>query len=91
LQPEGSLIIEYYDAYRYFARIVERPELMATFRLESGDCLVFDNTRLLHARTAFQESGRGRRHLQGCYSDLDGLASTVTVLERAHAARDTDT
>ena len=91
LQPEGSLIIEYYDAYRYFARIAERPELMLTFRLESGDCLVFDNTRLLHARTAFQDSCRGRRHLQGCYSDLDGLASTVAVLERAHAAQYADT
>jgi gamma-butyrobetaine dioxygenase len=91
LQLDGGRIIEYYDAYRYFARIAERPELMLTFRLESGDCLVFDNTRLLHARTAFQDSCRGRRHLQGCYSDLDGLASTVAVLERAHAAQYADT
>lgn len=87
LQLDSDRITEYYDAYRCFARIVERPELMLTFRLESGDCLVFDNTRLLHARTAFQESGTGRRHLQGCYSDLDGLASTVTVLERDLAGR----
>jgi gamma-butyrobetaine dioxygenase len=91
LQLDGGRIIEYYDAYRYFARIAERPELMLTFRLEAGDCLVFDNTRLLHARTAFQDSCRGRRHLQGCYSDLDGLASTVAVLERAHAAQYADT
>ena len=90
LQLDSDRITAYYDAYRYFARIVERPELMWTFRLESGDCLVFDNTRLLHARTAFKESGAGRRHLQGCYSDLDGLASTVTVLERALDAQHAD-
>jgi gamma-butyrobetaine dioxygenase len=90
LQLDADRIIEYYDAYRYFARIVERPELMLTFRLESGDCLIFDNTRLLHARTAFEESGTGRRHLQGCYADLDGLASTVRVLERASASENPD-
>ncbi|WP_422326832.1 TauD/TfdA family dioxygenase, partial [Trebonia sp.] len=34
-------------------------------------CLIFDNTRVLHARTAF--AATGERHLQGCYADLDGL------------------
>ena len=57
-----------------------RPELMLTFRLGPGDCLVFDNTRILHARTAF--AATGRRHLQGCYADLDGGASTLALLRR---------
>lgn len=84
LQPidlTGAPAAAFYDAYRRFAEIVSRPELMVTFRLGPGDCVVFDNTRLLHARTAFAESGA--RHLQGCYADLDGLASTLRVLERA--------
>ena len=85
LWRDATHIAEYYDAYRCFARIVKRPELMMTFRLESGDCVAFDNTRVLHARTAFDESGSGRRHLQGCYADLDGLASTVALLERDKA------
>ena len=53
------------------------------FRLAAGDCLVFDNTRILHARTAFSMTpdSPGRR-LQGCYADLDGLASTLAVLRR---------
>ena len=38
---------------------------------------VFD-TRILHGRTAF--TGTGGRLLQGCYADLDGLASTLAVL-----------
>ena len=29
----------------------------------------------------------GRRHLQGCYADLDGLASTVAVLARGQAGQ----
>ncbi|MGH3509145.1 MAG: 2-trimethylaminoethylphosphonate dioxygenase [Nocardioidaceae bacterium] len=73
-------LVAFYAAYRSFAAIIERPELLLTFRLEPGDCLIFDNVRLLHARTAFADSGTGARHLQGCYADLDGLNSTVTLL-----------
>ena len=82
LRMNTARIGEYYDAYRAFAQIIDRPELLLTFRLDSGDCLIFDNTRILHARTAFEETSTGKRHLQGCYADLDGLASTVAVLER---------
>ncbi|QMU70976.1 phosphonate degradation HD-domain oxygenase [Streptacidiphilus sp. P02-A3a] len=70
----------FYAAYRGFARLLLRPELRLDFRLTPGDCLIFDNTRLLHARTAFESSGG--RHLQGCYADLDGLFSTAAVLRR---------
>ena len=76
----------FYAAYRRFAEIVTRPELMVTFRLGPGDCVVFDNTRLLHARTGFADTGD--RHLQGCYADLDAIASQHKVLlGRLAAAR----
>jgi alpha-ketoglutarate-dependent taurine dioxygenase len=32
---------------------------MLTFRLAPGDCVVFDNTRILHARTGFASTGAG--------------------------------
>ena len=65
---------------RVFAATLDQSELHLGLKLEPGDCIVFDNTRVLHAH-AF-EGGSGARHLQGCYADLDGLASTVAVLER---------
>jgi gamma-butyrobetaine dioxygenase len=74
----------FYAAYRGFAEVIRRPDLMLTFRLGPGDCMVFDNTRVLHARTGF--SVTGRRHLQGCYADLDGVASTLAVLRRPQGA-----
>jgi gamma-butyrobetaine dioxygenase len=38
---------------------------------------------MLHARTAFADPDRaGERHLQGCYADLDALASSLAVLRR---------
>jgi gamma-butyrobetaine dioxygenase len=72
--------VAFYAAYRAFAQQVTRPDLMLTFRLAPGDCVVFDNTRILHARTGF--AATGQRHLQGCYADLDGAASTMAVLRR---------
>jgi gamma-butyrobetaine dioxygenase len=74
-------VAEVYRALRQFAVTLDRTELALHIGLETGDCIVFDNTRILHGRTAF-EGGSEARHLQGCYADLDGLASTVAVLER---------
>ncbi|MFD0279465.1 phosphonate degradation HD-domain oxygenase [Kitasatospora sp. NPDC127111] len=86
LRGTSEELAAFYAAYRRFAAITLRPELRLTFRLDRGDCLVFDNTRLLHARTAFEQDGR--RHLQGCYADLDSLSSTLAVLHRRSAALD---
>jgi gamma-butyrobetaine dioxygenase len=84
----------FYAAYRAWTAIVDRPEFALGLRLTPGDCLIFDNTRILHARTAFAPApstppaapaspGSGERHLQGCYADLDGLLSTLAVLRRS--------
>ncbi|MGP3683834.1 2-trimethylaminoethylphosphonate dioxygenase [Streptomyces sp. IBSNAI002] len=83
LHQPAAVVEEFYAAYRTFAQLLLRPGLRLDFRLAPGDCLVFDNTRLLHARTAFSESGD--RHLQGTYADLDGLLSTLAVLHREGA------
>jgi gamma-butyrobetaine dioxygenase len=75
---------EFYRAYRAFATTLLRPDLTLRFNLEPGDCVVFDNTRVLHSRTGF--TATGHRHLQGCYADIDGAESTVAVLARRDAA-----
>lgn len=87
LQLPAVELSRFYEAYRCFAEVVARPELRLTLRLEPGDCLIFDNVRLLHARTAFADGHAGIRHLQGCYADLDGLASTIAILEARRAER----
>ncbi|HEY3747806.1 MAG TPA: TauD/TfdA family dioxygenase [Pseudonocardiaceae bacterium] len=84
--PVHAGTARFYAAYRAFAQVLLRPELTLTVRLGPGDCLVFDNTRVLHARTAFASAGE--RHLQGCYADIDGLASTFAVLTRETSAAD---
>lgn len=71
----------FYAAYRRFAALLAEPAACLRFTLRPGDCVVFDNTRVLHARTAF-ESGGGR-HLQGAYADLDAVFSRLAVAERS--------
>ncbi|MCV0426904.1 MAG: TauD/TfdA family dioxygenase [Roseibium sp.] len=69
----------YYKAYRRLGEIIDDPSMEVTFRLEPGECFIVDNTRVLHARKAY--SGTGTRWLQGCYSDKDGLLSTLASLQ----------
>ncbi len=68
----------YYSAYRYFSEIIEDPSMSIHFNLEPGDSFVLDNTRVLHARTAYTDLGR--RWLQGCYADKDSLLSKLSTL-----------
>ncbi|MDT3441378.1 MULTISPECIES: TauD/TfdA family dioxygenase [unclassified Pseudofrankia] len=86
LQPpevEPDQVAEVYRALAAFAAVVEAPDLAVTLRLTPGDCLIFDNTRVLHGRTAFQpDPAGGGRHLQGGYVDMDGLRGTLDVLRR---------
>lgn len=69
----------YYAAYRRFAELIEDRRFEVSFRIAPGESFIVDNTRVLHARRAF--SGSGKRWLQGCYADKDGLLSTLAALE----------
>ncbi|MEX1109057.1 MAG: TauD/TfdA family dioxygenase [Dongiaceae bacterium] len=80
-----ELVEPWYRAYRRFATLMGDPARALMLRLEPGDLLMMANQRTLHGRTAFDPS-LGRRHLQGCYVDMDGVESRHRVLERdSHA------
>jgi gamma-butyrobetaine dioxygenase/trimethyllysine dioxygenase len=55
----------FYRAYDRFARLVRDPQNQLRFLLRPGDYLLYDNHRMLHARTAF----RGARWVRGIYFD----------------------
>lgn len=82
LDAPAELAAPWYAAYLRFARILKRPQLELVLRLAPGDCVVLQNDRTLHGRTAF-DPGRGRRHLQGCYIDGDAMESRRLVLRRS--------
>jgi len=70
---------DFYIAYRHFAEILEDPDMEVTFKLKPGELFIVDNTRVMHARSPF--SGAGKRWLQGCYADKDGLLSTLAAID----------
>jgi gamma-butyrobetaine dioxygenase len=71
-----------YEAYRYIFALSFDERFALTFRLNAGDCMIFDNRRILHARGAFSGEA-GHRHLQGCYTERDELYSRIRMLHRA--------
>ncbi len=68
-------MLDYYAAYRKFSKIIDDPKMAVSFKLRPGDAFLVDNTRVLHARTAYLDIGT--RWLQGCYADKDALLSTI--------------
>lgn len=81
LDAPAAVAAPWFAAYRKFAEVLHRPEGELVFRLEPGDCVVMQNDRALHGRTAFDPT-MGSRHLQGAYVDKDGLESRARVLRR---------
>jgi gamma-butyrobetaine dioxygenase len=74
---------QFYPAFRKFGQMLQDPHYLMTFRLQAGECVVFDNHRIAHGRNAYQE-GSGARHLRGCYVDRGELRSTYRVLRAKH-------
>jgi gamma-butyrobetaine hydroxylase len=85
LPLKGAPLRKYYAAYRQLAELLRDPARAVVYKLQPGELVLFDNTRLLHGRTAFSLDGVeqcGARHLQGCYVDADGIYSSLAVLTR---------
>lgn len=79
IEPDWQMA--FYRAHRKFLRIASSDEMQLTFRLNAGECQVFDNHRIMHARLGYDPMS-GRRLLQGCYVCLDDFVSRLELLRR---------
>lgn len=70
---------EYYPAFCAFGRMLQDPKYVMRFRMNAGECLVFDNHRVVHGRAAY-DAASGARHLRGCYADRGEMRSTYRAL-----------
>jgi len=84
----------FYPALSHFARLLDDPKNTYTYTLKEGDAIIFDNRRVMHARSAFREfeageaggyigvkDGEPNRWLKGCYFEAD------TMLDRGRMLR----
>ncbi|KAF6840592.1 gamma-butyrobetaine hydroxylase [Colletotrichum plurivorum] len=59
-----------------FRKALEHPDNMFEYKLRPGECVLFDNRRVMHGRRAF-DAGSGRRWLKGTYVADEDFASTL--------------
>jgi gamma-butyrobetaine dioxygenase len=71
----------YQRARRRLSELFADPRFELRFPLKAGELMMFNNSRVLHGRTAY-DPNEGHRHLQGCYIDLDGPKSLYRTLRR---------
>ncbi len=76
LTYKGPHLKKYYAAYRQLAELLHEPARSVACRLQPGDLVLFDNSRILHSHSI------GASHFQGCSIDADGLHSALAVLSR---------
>lgn len=74
---------EQIKALGVFAHLLEKESNMFELKLKPGQCVIFENRRVAHARRQFN-TGRGERWLAGAYLDEDVVRSRYRVLQDAY-------
>ncbi|GAB5433177.1 MAG: gamma-butyrobetaine dioxygenase [Epibacterium sp.] len=76
---DQKLLDDYYPAFCRFGRMLQEEKYMMRFLMKGGECMVFDNHRIVHGRAAYTASS-GDRYLRGCYVDRSEMRSTYRAL-----------
>ena len=66
---------EYVAAARRIIACLTREDGVYETRLDAGECVIFNNRRLVHVRAAFEDEPEQERRVRGCYVDGDRLRS----------------
>lgn len=64
---------------RLFDCLINDPDAMYEMKMAPGECVLFDNLRVMHGRKAFDVGG-GSRWLRGAYIAREDLVSRVTYV-----------
>ncbi|KAF5010428.1 hypothetical protein FDECE_3420 [Fusarium decemcellulare] len=81
LSALNSKVDQWHQAAFKFNALLQRSELLYERKMNPGDCVLFDNTRTLHSRRAFEMADVGKpRWLRGTYVDKDSYLSKLRVL-----------
>ncbi|KAL4806332.1 hypothetical protein BDV18DRAFT_126147 [Aspergillus unguis] len=72
-------------ALKIFADLMEDEKFVFELKLNPGECVIFDNRRVLHARRQFNTAS-GERWLAGAYLDDDVVMSRFRTLHKTYPA-----
>ncbi|ALC48164.1 CG14630 [Drosophila busckii] len=76
-------VVAWYEAYDMFMQLAQAEAV--EFKTRPGDVFVFNNLRMLHGRTAYEDSPENKRHLVGAYVDWDIIYSKLRTLKFPNA------
>lgn len=74
-----SLLDQYYPAFCRFGKLLQQDKYVMKFLLKAGECIVFDNHRIVHGREGYTASS-GDRYLRGTYTDREEMRSTYRAI-----------
>lgn len=77
-----ELLDTYYPAFIKFIRMMQEDRFLIRFVSKAGNCVVFDNHRIVHGREGYVAES-GSRHLRGCYTDRAAMRSTYRISARS--------
>ena len=76
----ADLVEPFFAAYHKLSALMTAPENQARFALQAGETVLFDNQRVLHARTSFSGADR---HLQICNVAREQFHQRLRLLARS--------
>jgi len=74
-----ELLDMWYPAFCKFGKLLQDDKYIMRFTLHAGECIVFDNHRIVHGRAAYSATS-GDRYLRGTYADRAEMRSTYRAL-----------
>ena len=69
----------FYPAFVKFGRMLQDLKYVMRFTLKAGECITFDNHRIVHGREAYSATS-GDRYLRGTYTDRGELRGKYRAL-----------
>ncbi|MEC9265973.1 MAG: TauD/TfdA family dioxygenase [Pseudomonadota bacterium] len=69
----------WYPAFCRFGKLLQDDRYIMRFTLNAGECIVFDNHRIVHGRAAYSATS-GERYLRGTYADRAEMRSSYRAL-----------
>ncbi|TVY42776.1 Gamma-butyrobetaine dioxygenase [Lachnellula subtilissima] len=87
MTPNVAEVAEFLEAFKAFTHRVENKDHLLEYKLQEGECVIFNNRRILHGRTQFDALG-GERWLKGAYVDSDVVNSRFRALSKDFPAID---
>lgn len=70
---------------RIFESLINDDSAVHSYKMEAGECVLFDNLRTMHGRTAFDASAGGSRWLRGAYIAAEDFLSRASYIPAGQA------